>query len=602
MNSLPEIESTYRSQLQETQQRIASAKQQIYRIALLRISVFAGGVVATVYAWPLGAVVVVPVMLLFLVAFLYLVKVHNRCFYKKDYLEKKAEVNAQELQALGYDFSAFNAGEEYIDPAHSYSYDLDLFGNSSLFQSLNRTVIRRGELTLAEWMKHPLLKKEAIINRQEAVQELTANRVFRQKFRVLGLLYKGKLADEDEIRQWAQSPSRYYQKRVPKLLSVLIPVANAITLSLLLLDVIPASLFVLQVVIFALASTIYSRNITKIQSVYGAKMQILNTYSKLIELIENQSFRTANLGQLQLRFKQGNHSACLAVHKLSKLLNGLDQRNNILVAFVLNGLMFWELRQMMRIEAWKEAHASQLPDWLDALGEMDAYCSLATFAYNHPDYVYPRVAVDTFCMKATAMGHPLMRRDKCVRNDVCITAQPAFLVVTGANMAGKSTYLRTVGVNYLMACAGFPVWADEMEVYPAQLATSLRTTDSLNENESYFFAELKRLKSIIDRRLAGDELFIILDEILKGTNSIDKQKGSLALIKQFMTLQVNGIIATHDLQLGTLADVYPGQIKNYCFEADITHNELTFSYRVREGVAQNMNACFLMKKMGIAIA
>ena len=253
MNSLPEIESTYRSQLLETQQRIASAKQQIYRIALLRISVFAGGVVATVYAWPLGAVVVVPVMLLFLVAFLYLVKVHNRCFYKKDYLEKKAEVNAQELQALGYDFSAFNAGEEFIDPAHSYSYDLDLFGNSSLFQSLNRTVIRRGELTLAEWMKHPLLKKEAIINRQEAVQELTANRVFRQKFRVLGLLYKGKLADEDEIRQWAQSPSRYYQKRVPKLLSVLIPVANAITLSLLLLDVIPASLFVLQVVIFALA-------------------------------------------------------------------------------------------------------------------------------------------------------------------------------------------------------------------------------------------------------------------------------------------------------------------------------------------------------------
>lgn len=160
MNSLPEIESTYRSQLQETQQRIASAKQQIYRIALLRISVFAGGVVATVYAWPLGAVVVVPVMLLFLVAFLYLVKVHNRCFYKKDYLEKKAEVNAQELQALGYDFSAFNAGEEFIDPAHSYSYDLDLFGNSSLFQSLNRTVIRRGELTLAEWMKHPLLKKK----------------------------------------------------------------------------------------------------------------------------------------------------------------------------------------------------------------------------------------------------------------------------------------------------------------------------------------------------------------------------------------------------------------------------------------------------------
>jgi hypothetical protein len=320
--------------------------------------------------------------------------VHNRCFYKKDYLEKKGEVNAQELQALGYDFSAFNAGEEFIDPAHSYSYDLDLFGNSSLFQSLNRTVIRRGELTLAEWMKHPLLKKEAIINRQEAVQELTANRVFRQKFRVLGLLYKGKLADEDEIRQWAQSPSRYYQKRVPKLLSVLIPVANAITLSLLLLDVIPASLFVLQVVIFALASTIYSRNITKIQSVYGAKMQILNTHSKLIELIENQSFRTANLGQLQLRFKQGNHSACLALHKLSKLLNGLDHATISWLLLCSTDYVLG-MRQMMPSRHGKKLTLRNCPTG-SMRGRDGCVLFTGTFAYNHPDYVYPRVAVDTF--------------------------------------------------------------------------------------------------------------------------------------------------------------------------------------------------------------
>ena len=168
-------------------------------------------------------------------------------------------------------------------------------------------------------------------------------------------------------------------------------------------------------------------------------------------------------------------------------------------------------------------------------------------------------------------------------------------------MAGKSTYLRTVGINYLLACIGTPVCARSMELYPAQLITSLRTSDSLNDNESYFFAELKRLKLIIDKLQAGEEFFIILDEILKGTNSMDKQKGSLALIKQFMTLQANGIIATHDLMLGTLADIYPDDIRNYRFEADITGNELTFSYRLREGVAQNMNACFLMKKMGIAV-
>ena len=167
--------------------------------------------------------------------------------------------------------------------------------------------------------------------------------------------------------------------------------------------------------------------------------------------------------------------------------------------------------------------------------------------------------------------------------------------------AEKSTYLRTIGVSYLLACIGAPVWAEKMKLYPAQLITSLRTTDSLTENESYFFAELKRLKLIIDKLNSGEELFIILDEILKGTNSMDKQKGSFALIKQFMALQANGIIATHDLLLGSLIDLFPEDIHNYCFEADITNNELTFSYKLRDGVAQNMNACFLMKKMGIAV-
>ena len=194
-----------------------------------------------------------------------------------------------------------------------------------------------------------------------------------------------------------------------------------------------------------------------------------------------------------------------------------------------------------------------------------------------------------------------MDRNKCVRNGISIEKRPFFIIITGANMAGKSTYLRTVGINYLLACIGAPVWAKQMEIFPARLITSLRTSDSLTDNESYFFAELKRLKLIIDKLQAGEDLFIILDEILKGTNSVDKQKGSFALIKQFMSMNANGIIATHDLLLSSLANSFPKNIRNYCFEADITNNELTFSYKMRDGVAQNMNACFLMKKMGIAV-
>lgn len=200
------------------------------------------------------------------------------------------------------------------------------------------------------------------------------------------------------------------------------------------------------------------------------------------------------------------------------------------------------------------------------------------------------------------MGHPLLHRNTCVKNDIDIRQSPSFLIVTGANMAGKSTYLRTVGVNYLLACIGAPVYADRLAVYPAALVTSLRTSDSLVSHESYFFAELKRLKMIIDRLQRGEQLFIILDEILKGTNSEDKQKGSLALMKQLVHYRSCGIIATHDLMLGSLADEFPDAIRKYRFEADIEDDSLTFFYRLLPGVACNMNACFLMQKMGITIA
>jgi DNA mismatch repair ATPase MutS len=239
--------------------------------------------------------------------------------------------------------------------------------------------------------------------------------------------------------------------------------------------------------------------------------------------------------------------------------------------------------------------------WFDALATFDALCSLAGFAFNHPDYIYPEIADKYFTISGEKLGHPLIPRQSCVRNDICIDRPPALLIITGANMAGKSTWLRTVGVNLLLAAIGAPVCADRLRVYPARLATSLRTSDSLAGSESYFFAELKRLKTIIDALKSGESLFIILDEILKGTNSVDKQKGSLALVRQFVSMNTCGIIATHDLALGSLADEFPGNVRNYRFEAEVCDDRLTFDYLLREGVACNMNASFLMTKMGITL-
>ena len=613
MESVEKRSSVYRQIADGAQQKLSKVQKQIYRIGTLRLLLFVAGIVGIIYFWSESWAILAGIALVTFLPFFLLIKYHNRLFHRKDYLEKEIEVNRQELAALDYDISGFDDGEEFVNPAHLYAYDLDVFGPHSLFQYINRTCTEPGKRLLAKWLGKHLEKKEDILMRQAAVQELAPKLDFRQRFRILGLLHKGKTADETELKAWAASPSTFRKNNFLRILPAIIASANIVCALLIITGFLPASIWGVIWTCFVIAGFAFTGKITKIQAVYGKKLQILGTYAGLLRLMEAQPMQCDLLKGIKEEIGGEKRTASLSISRLSKLMNELDQRNNVFMYVILNGLFFWELRQIMRIEAWKEQHAGELPHWLTVLGQMDALNSLATFAYNHPDYSYPAILNKTdmlsgkespdshFMLRAKALGHPLMHRDRCVRNDIDMEKRPSFIIITGANMAGKSTYLRTVGVNYLLACIGTPVCASEMEIYPARLITSLRTSDSLNDNESYFFAELKRLKLIIDKLQSGEELFIILDEILKGTNSMDKQKGSFALIKQFMTLQANGIIATHDLLLGTLIDLFPEDIRNYRFEADITDNELTFSYQLRPGVAQNMNACFLMKKMGIAV-
>ena len=550
MEKLEQIITTYQQIIQKTELELQNARKRIYYISLLRLILFVGAVANAIIFWSDGWLCLSAFAVLPFILFIWLVKRHNFWFYRKDFLKKKIEINEQELRAIQYDFSDFDDGKDH---------------------------------------------------RQEAIRELSTDLEYRQQIRLLGLLYKGKPADTTEIKEWAASPSYYRKRTLLRILPIAVTVINFLCISLAISGIISANIAGGVFVSFVLFSTIFSKGITKLQTTYGEKLQILSTYADQILLTEQKEMHSHILQELKADLTSPNQTASQAVRQLSKLMNALDQRSNLLMSTILNGLIFWELRQVMRIEKWKEIHASDLPRWIETIGEIDAYCSLATFAYNHPDYIYPTIAAQSFHLQAEALGHPLMDRNKCVRNGIDIEKRPFFIIITGANMAGKSTYLRTVGVNYLLACIGAPVWAKQMKIYPARLVTSLRTSDSLADNESYFFAELKRLKLIIDKLEAGEELFIILDEILKGTNSMDKQKGSFALIKQFMHMNANGIIATHDLLLGTLIESFPQNIRNYCFEADITNNELTFSYQMRNGVAQNMNACFLMKKMGIAV-
>ncbi|GHS98686.1 hypothetical protein FACS189421_07710 [Bacteroidia bacterium] len=591
----------YKERVNKSGNALSLTKKKIYSIGTIRLLVVLGTILA---AWLLrssGTGIICLIIFIGIFIFLALLLQYNRFQKKKDYLETSIRCDENELKGFKSDFSAFDGASEKVDPGHFYSLDLDIFGNHSLFQSINRTCTNQGKNNLIEWFEKPLRESSAIEMRQEAIGELSKKPDFIHHFQVLGLINPGKNTDYQEIKDFVRHPDFIFRKKVWKMLSWVIPVLWLIGIVLLILSVIPGTILVWMYIITLLISEMQAKNITLLQQMTGKKVSILQSYSELILTVEEETFQTVKLKELQSIFLQGNRKASGNFKKLAQLAGELEQRANLVIHLLLNPLMLWDIRKSIQLEEWKHQHGKNLLQWIEALGKFDAYCSLGTFTFNHPDYTFPKLTENYFEMKGEGLGHPLMNREVCVKNPVTIDQYPFFLIITGANMAGKSTYLRTIGVNFVLACLGAPVCAKSLILYPAKLVTSLRTSDSLNDNESYFFAELKRLKMIIDELHSGEKLFIILDEILKGTNSVDKQKGSLALVQQLIHLQTCGIIATHDLLLGSLEKEFPENIKNYRFEADIKNNELSFSYQLREGIAQNMNASFLMQKMGITM-
>lgn len=593
-------ENHYTERLSLTKGQLQQVKKQIFRISMLRLTLFIAGVAGIYFFFSQTPLLIVCICLTFLPLFI-LVKIHNRFFIRKEWLETQARIIQEELQALSGDYSSFEDGKEYVNPEHPYSFDLDIFGRRSLFQSINRTCTFFGKARLAKWLQNHLHEKTSIEERQEMVREISEHTLFREQFRVAGLVHHGQSSDAEKIQAWSQSPAQYLHAGWVKAFIWGVPVINSLLLITSLIGWTSFSCLGLSFGIFLVLSFGIIKRATYIQETYGKQLKSLNGYARLIALAKAEDWKSADMLELMERFNLNGQSPVQALQQLSKELDRLDLRNNQFLYVLLEGSIFFQLQEIVRIERWKARYGQHINEWLETVGELDALCSLGTFAYNHPQYTYPELTEKPFCFLATQMGHPLMPVSQCVKNDATIPSRPFFLIITGANMAGKSTYLRTIGVNYLLACIGAPVCCERLKLHPNQLITSLRTSDSLSDNESYFFAELKRLKRIIDLLNQGKQLFIILDEILKGTNSMDKQKGSFDLIRQFMQLKANGIIATHDLLLGSLIKQFPEEIRNYCFEADTKENELTFSYKLREGVAQNMNACFLMKKMGIIL-
>ena len=600
---LEKVKQYFLSRLHYTQESIEKIRKDIYYLGTVRLLIVAVTIVLSYLLRKQGVYIWGGVLLVGIVLFLLVLRQWNQLQKRKSYLETSAGCDKNELDALDYRFDAFDGAPERITADHPFGLDLDIFGNHSLFQSMNRTSTVLGKEIFASWFEEPenALSTEAVEYRQQAVKELSNKPDFLHHFQVTGKMNRDKSSGADEIEQFFKQPPYIAHYSWWRTLHFVFPVLWAAVILLCVFNIVPFSALIFFYFFTLLISESQAKKINRLHAQIGEKIEILTSYSNLLKAIEDEPLESELLLPLQLGCQEGEKPASGIIAELAKLAGELDQRSNLMVHLLLNPLLLWDIHKTTQIDDWIVCWGGFSIEWLFVVGEMDAYVSLAAFAFTHPDYTYPKPTDKYFTLKGKNLGHPLMKRETCVRNDIDIAKQPYFMVITGANMSGKSTYLRTVGVNFLLACIGAPVCADSFLFTPVMLFTSLRTSDSLNDNESYFYAELKRLKMIIDCLEEREELFIVLDEILKGTNSVDKQKGSLALIQQFIRLHSCGIIATHDLLLGNLEAEYPKNVKNYHFDADIEGDALTFSYKIQEGIAHNMNATFLMKKIGIIL-
>ena len=581
----------YTAELEHFEEIQKTLKKQLALSSSLRLLVFLSA--ATSIYFFFGQVeILVSIIVIWAVLFFFLLTRHSNLQYKSDLNKALIDLNKTEIKALKRDYFSLNPGNEFIDPTHPYSYDIDLFGKGSFFQYCNRTVTPEGKLEFVEKLRNSDISN--ILERQNGIKELSQKPKWRQQFSALASLVKVEHPAK-EIADWIHN----YKSVFPKFLSFLPKVFSAVSLVLIVLvftDVVAEQILLIW---FFVGLGISGAFLKKVNELYGDANKAKDTfkqYHKLLNEIETASFVSKILKEKQQEIQTETIKASARFAKFSKKLDSFDQRNNLIIAVFGNAFLLRDLQHAHNVEKWIYSYKDKVEDWFKVIAFFDAKNSLANFAFNHPSYVFPEIEKNKKAIAAKNLGHPLLKEAQRVDNDFSIE-NLQFYIVTGANMAGKSTFLRTVSLSIVMGNMGLPVCAAEFKYSPIKLITSMRTSDSLTENESYFFSELKRLKFIVDE-IKNEDYFIILDEILKGTNSTDKAIGSKKFVQKLVSSKSTGIIATHDLSLCEIEKELE-EVQNYYFDAEIIDDELFFDYKLKEGICKNMNASFLLKKMEI---
>ncbi len=529
-------------------------------------------------------------------AFVVLMRIHSKLLFKKQVNQALLSINEDEIVYLERNKIPFENGIEFKDFQHPYAYDLDIFGEHSLFQNLNRTATFIGKKTLAIKLLK-ISSNEEIIKNHAAIKELTEKLDWRQEFLAFAKVSNDSQPNYETLLKWSLFNSAPLSK-FTLFISYFMPIAfllnviGYIVTSNVTFASILSYLFILNLIILGVFMKRIQLEIANSSNID----KTIGQYSLLLKKIEEEKFVSEKLIRLQQKLTFKKENASVHFKQLSSLFSNMDTIGNLVTAILFNGTFLFNLHVFKSLVQWKTDHAEALEDWLGIIGEFEVLNSLANLSYNNPDFVYPTLN-SNFEIDFTDLSHPLLNQTTRIGNDVRFYPQ-SFMILTGSNMSGKSTFLRSLGINMVLTGMGSVVCAKQANVHPLPVLVSMRLSDSLSDSESYFFAEIKRLKQIMDQ-LENQPAFVLLDEILRGTNSDDKRNGTIEVVKKVIAQKAIGAIATHDIEVCLTTNDYPDLLTNKCFEVEIIDNDLHFDYKLRDGICKNRSATFLMKKMGV---
>lgn len=549
--------------------------------------------------------------LIFIVLFLFCVYFHDTLFNQKKRLDILIKINEDGLNRINRNLMKIDdGGKEYLDSNHAFIDDLDIFGDNSLFKIINTCATEGGRKELADVLKRKtIFNEKQILERQKAIKELAYKVDWRQQLIVAGNLKKIKKREGniDEFIRWNKSSNRTsYISSIIAVTFILITICSVLAA---LKGIVPESFILLDLIVNYIVIKIMSKDIKYEINLFESIKNRMSSYTEILRLIQDEKFEAPYLKDLQqkltrneVRNNGGKYTEKIdcksAMKKLSRIFNWVGDSKYNAYYFIINITLFSDVFLIRSMEKWREENGVHLEQWIDVMYRIDEMCGFGNLDFEHENWCYPEISISSL-VNGINIGHPLLN-DRCVRNNFSLKENQKIALITGSNMSGKSTFLRTIGVNLILSYAGAPVCADKFSCGIMNIYTCMRTKDNLEESVSSFYAEILRIKLLIEASKKGEKVFVLLDEIFKGTNSQDRHTGASILIKQLIGYGGMGLVSTHDLELCDL-EKENYNVVNYNFREFYENNKIKFDYILRRGKSETRNAVHLMKLAGIDI-